>query len=517
MSSISRRRIAVIVLTVFVLGSVFVAPVAGQVVPNTTGADAGNNSSAPSPAVGANSSGTGAGVGNNSSTGANASGNSSGGGVFGNGGGGSSGGGGILGGGGVVPSAGDWLSDAAQWAYEDIQGGLEGYVNALNAAFVGVATPGEVFDPATWFMPENGLWGTAAPFYMATSFLSVPLFAGALVAIFDVESRQKQREMLKTLGECIAGTVLGMPLLALYFHTINIFSTGIAPSGTEFIGSAGGIAQLTIGHLILIGLAIINTGVVVIGGLIMFAIHFSPIVLYTFWPLTLASKAFPVRTLQSTSNLGLTALGLLPVLRISQSLLLRLAKMLTWTDAGIGAQIGSLFGTMIILVVALLVLPYVFWRNLETASGMALSKITVRKSNRAASTANNVGTRAAAAAGGRAKQAGAPYVNSARSTAAERATNAKRRVGSRVGGAILTAKYGRPGSGSTSGGGTSSSSASGPGPRSSSTSSRAASSNDSGGSSDSARRASTDPEPRRRAINRARRDARKRRQHRGDD
>ncbi|WP_238532944.1 hypothetical protein [Halalkalicoccus jeotgali] len=413
-------------------------------------------------------------------------------------------GGGILGGGGLMPSVpgpGDWLEGAIEWIWADIQDGVAGYADELNAAFVGIAAPGEPTSPSSWIMP-TGMWNVPAAFYVAATSMSAPLWAAGLIYMFDIKSRQKQREILRTLIYSAFATLTGMVLLGLYFNGINTISTAIAPGGNEFVQNGSGIVQLGLGHIVVLVLMAINAGVVIVGGLIMYGIYMLPLVLFAFFPFIVASKAVPVKPLQSTANLGLTALGMLPLLRIIQSLLLRLADMMIWDAVGLGTQIASLLGTAIILAFALLGLPWIFFKNIETASGLALSTITVKKANRGASTANNAATSAGSRAKSRLKSAAAPYATKARSTANQTAANAKQRAGSRMGGAMLTAKFGRPGS-------SCSKRSTGTSPSSTSQGSASKTTNSEANSSRTARN---------RAINRQRRDAvKRRRRSRSDD
>lgn len=511
---------------------------------NGTGAGGGSNVSAgnatgpgglPTPASGNNTTpAPGAGVGNGSNatagnatgngTAANSSGNSSG--VI-------SGAASAVGGavGGAVPSAGDWLEDAAEWLRTTFTDGIEAYVGYLNEAFVGIATPGETMDVSSWLMPTNSLWGTSSLFYMAMASLSSIPLAGAVVYLFDVESRQKQRELLKNIGRAVAGILFGQLFLGLYLNAFDQLSVAVAPNGTDFIQTSGGLTNLALGHVIVLILAYVNGGIILAGGFIMFLIYIYPFIVYGFWPMICAGKALPVRQFQSPANLGLMTIIMLPILRFIQSLLLTLAFSLSWNGMGIAGEIAELFGQSVILLTALLALPWIFYKNIETASGMALSTITVKQSNRAAGAAGGAGRRV----GSRASSAAAPYVDSARSSAATHAANAKRRAGSRAGGAMLTAKYGRPGSGSASG----SSSSSGSGSRSrpdtgssrgsmssgtspsksqsataSSTSPSASSGSGSADSSDSTRDRSS---ARRRALRRERRNTRNRNRNRNQN
>lgn len=519
-----------LVISTLASGGVGFGAVAAQVDPapntsNTSNASAGNATGpgglpAPTPASGNNTtSAPGAGVGNgtnvsagnatgNTTAGNNSSANSSGG-----------GGGGVISGaasavggavGGAVPSASDWLEDAAEWLRTTFTDGIEAYVGYLNEAFVGIATPGSTTDVSSWLMPTNSLWGTSSQFYMAMASLSSIPLAGAVVYLFDVESRQKQRELLTNIGRAVAGILFGQLFLGLYLNAFDQLSVAVAPDGTDFIQTSGGLTNLALGHVIVLILAYVNGGIILAGGFVMFLIYIYPFIVYGFWPLICAGKALPVRQFQSPANLGLMTIIMLPILRLIQSFLLTLAFSLSWNGMGIAGEIAALFGQSVILLTALLALPWIFYKNIETASGMALSTITVKQSDRAAGAAGHAGRRV----GSRAGSAAAPYIDSARSSAATKASNAKRRAGSRAGGALLTAKYGRPGSGSGSGSGPGSSRGSvspGSSPSksqsatASSTSPSASSGSGSAGSGDSARDRSS---ARRRALRRERRNAR---------
>ena len=344
-----------------------------------------------------------------------------------------------------VPSAGELLADATDWTREDLTEGINAYVTELNAAFVGLATPGTPTDPGSWVMPDNDLWPGIVSFYWGSASLASVLIALGAVFIFDVESRQKQREMIRTVIYALMGILLGTVILGLYFNLINEVSMAVAPDGYEFMASEENQEKLLAGHIIAFALVTINAGVVFVGGLILYGIYLWPYIIYGFWPLLMGAKCVPIDELQSTANIGLTSLVLIPLLRLIQSLLLRLAFEIPWGNSSLGVEIAALLSVLVILVIALLLLPWMFYRKISTASALMLGTMAVSGTNRASSKAVDKGGSAVSRATARPRKAVGAYADRARASASRTAANAKRQAKSRAGGAILTAKYGRPG------------------------------------------------------------------------
>lgn len=430
--------------------------------PNGTGTAAGSSPTAgnssdvgglPAP-TGENSTGSpqapGPGAGNATGTGTaanNSSGNSS-------------GGGGIISGatsavggavGGAVPSPGDWVGGILKWVHNDLRDGIAGFIDDFNFILTGVLHPGDPLDPTTWPNPDGELWTAVWQVYALSMGLSIPLHVHNFMTALDQVDEQGRHRRLKESGTGLAMSIIGPAIIGLTYGGTHLLTQALSPSGVEFLATPEDVSKLGIGLVAGVIASVANTSIIGTGLAARAAMQFILVFVAATWPIWWGMRPSQIALLRTKGNFMLSSVGVILLILLVQSLILRFLFWMPWGEAGPGTQLFLLVMIIVGLFVAMWGLPYYGVKQTTTAAGFALGMSFVPKGTSPSRAYSGAKSRVNSArstlsrAGGRASQTG--------KWAKQKASRTRQRAGAvgSGGGSGTSTSSGSSGSGSGSG------------------------------------------------------------------
>lgn len=341
-----------------------------------------------------------------------------------------------------LPGPGEMMEGSMEWLKNSLNDDIDQITTFFDEAFVGLSAPGDEFTVDALVAPEDGDWGVAHQFFVATlPIVGVAILFKAL-GVFMTNSRDRQWNILREAGTYALYVIGGYFLLGAYFYLLGEVATAISPGGTEFFNTTAGRSQLALSAIGLLILSGINAGLTLITGLTLYLIHELPIWLYAFWNLSWAAQCIPNDKIAAAGDIVPTATIMLAPARLIAACLLFLAAEMS-TAAESPAEIFlTQIDIWIILLAVGIGIPLGFWKSYGVMAGMLMSRSAIAKANRAVSPAQSKLNNAAAKAIGSARDRASTGASRARESAGQRAANAKRTAMSRAGGVVLDARAG---------------------------------------------------------------------------
>jgi hypothetical protein len=141
------------------------------------------------------------------------------------------------------------------------------------------------------------------------------------------------KENVVTVGMYFVGPLL----IGLLTHTADVLATGLVPAGEEFLASPEEVAQLGVGMILGIVIALAAPLILAVG--IAFVVLVTVIILFSaaMWPLAWTARSSGIASLRSMGNLVVTSFTLLLILRGIQSIGLRFLFEVPLEELGGGA------------------------------------------------------------------------------------------------------------------------------------------------------------------------------------
>ena len=310
------------------------------------------------------------------------------------------------------PDPGQMAADVIESGLNAFMDAVSGLVDGFNWLMVSLPAPGDAQDPTTWYpgftttvegeaggrsTPDmtsddstnpqlerlkptapavnesangsannssggpinlDGWWEATWGIYAGlAAIFGLPVVVSGVIAwtrsdITGREKSQRLREVGKALGMIVAGPLL----IPLALHIGNLFAIGVAPSGTEFFATPGNAAKLGIGLAVAIPLLAIETGVILISLLILFAQWLAVFFVCASWPIFAAAVASNSQYAQPLGTLGVTSLLILIALKALQAIWLRFLfeLPLDWTNP---ASLLTLLAIIVGLAIGFIGLP----------------------------------------------------------------------------------------------------------------------------------------------------------------
>lgn len=253
---------------------------------------------------------------------------------------------------------------------EGLSTGIAQIVSAFNQIVIGVPTPGTFDNPQSWSSPSNDWWPGVWESYLI--FTPLGLFAVVLSGTLAFKDPPRERRESFRAVALSAGMILfGFYFLAGMLHTTNILSMALAPSVEEFLATPGNVGKLGVGVFLALVLAIFQTGVVLIGLIVLFVQWFLIHALVALWPLFWGLRALPVDTPTSFAGVGIAGLTILMPLKVVQSGILRFLFLIPWDAGGPETALFSFVGTLVGLFVTTILLPIVALKKAVPAAMVA--------------------------------------------------------------------------------------------------------------------------------------------------
>lgn len=274
------------------------------------------------------------------------------------------------GGGPIFPSPEEWAEDTAEWIVGSVSNGMKGFIEAFNHLVFGLPAPGEADDPETWSDPRDGWW----PGVWNTYLIFMPIAAFMAVVALTLATAKppaERRQRYKRVGFALAMILFGFYIVAALLHLGNSLSVALAPSAEEFFETPGSTAKLGIGVVLGLAVVLVETGVALLGIAILFVQYFLVHILMALWPLFWGLRALPFDLTRPFGDVGIAAIGVLILLKIFQTAILRFLFEIPWDAGHPGSLLFSLVGTIVGLVVATLLLPVVAMKKMLPAAMIA--------------------------------------------------------------------------------------------------------------------------------------------------
>ena len=224
------------------------------------------------------------------------------------------------------------------WTFEDIMDGIGAFIDLFSEFLVGVPAPGDPLDPMSWYFPEDDpLWETVLNMYWTLVALSLPLLTISVMRAMSLDDPIRRQQMLKENVVTVGMYFVGPLLIGLLTHTADVLATGLVPAGEEFLASPEEVAQLGVGMILGIVIALAAPLILAVG--IAFVVLVTVIILFSaaMWPLAWTARSSGIASLRSMGNLVVTSFTLLLILRGIQSIGLRFLFEVPLEELGGGA------------------------------------------------------------------------------------------------------------------------------------------------------------------------------------
>lgn len=232
----------------------------------------------------------------------------------------------------------DWMEGILGWTFEDIMDGIGAFIDLFSEFLVGVPAPGDPLDPMSWYFPEDDpLWETVLNMYWTLVALSLPLLTISVMRAMSLDDPIRRQQMLKENVVTVGMYFVGPLLIGLLTHTADVLATGLVPAGEEFLASPEEVAQLGVGMILGIVIALAAPLILAVG--IAFVVLVTVIILFSaaMWPLAWTARSSGIASLRSMGNLVVTSFTLLLILRGIQSIGLRFLFEVPLEELGGGA------------------------------------------------------------------------------------------------------------------------------------------------------------------------------------
>lgn len=253
-----------------------------------------------------------------------------------------------------------WLLDMIEGAYEDLRGGIVGFVNEFNFVFTGVPAPGSPTDILSWMNPPEPEWEVSRNLYMMMVGLMTPFLTLNMMQAFGMDNRQRREEMFRENLVTLFMYGAGWFIVAAMCHITNEWTQALTPAGEEFVASPEGLGQLGVGIIIGAAVAKVNIIVLLIGILLVMLVWFLVLFTASTWPMwwTMRSSGFPM--LRTWGNYMITTFCIVLLVRGTQALGLRFLFHLPFSEVGPGS-------TLLYVVVTAMGLWFLLYKLLRVA------------------------------------------------------------------------------------------------------------------------------------------------------
>ncbi|WP_246989150.1 hypothetical protein [Halorientalis marina] len=276
-------------------------------------------------------------------------------------------------GGGLIPW---WLTHPGRALADfaaDIAHGIEDLLDQFSDIVYGVPAPGSATDPTSWATPSSDWWQGLQVAYGLIAFVSLLLLMPAGMAAFDTSDPRRRRQSIRRVVQSVVMIAFGWLLFPVGFHGATVVADVLAPSGGEFIRTPVNFSRFGIGVVLVAILLLIESGIVLLGLLVMFVQWALAYLTAGMWPLFWSLRGQPNFYLRSIGRMGLAAYFALIVLKIIQAALARILFNLPVDGSDF---LLTLLVTAVGLLLIFVVLPHMLLR-------LGLPRVTtIRRSRR---------------------------------------------------------------------------------------------------------------------------------------
>ena len=218
----------------------------------------------------------------------------------------------------------DWMEGIFGWTFEDIMDGIGTFIDLFSEFLVGVPAPGDPLDPMSWYFPEDDpVWETVLNMYWTLVALSLPLLTISVMRAMSLDDPIRRQQMLKENVLTVGMYFVGPLLIGLLTHTADVLATGLVPAGEEFLASPEEVAQLGVGTILGVAIALASPLILAAGIAIIVLVTVIILISAAAWPLAWTARSSGIASLRSMGNLVVTSFTLLLILRGIQSIGLR--------------------------------------------------------------------------------------------------------------------------------------------------------------------------------------------------
>lgn len=272
-----------------------------------------------------------------------------------------------------------WFMSAAS---EESAAAYETLMGELNQLLYTLPAPGVPDDPWSWYTPDNGWWPDVMGLYWMFGSVSVGvlILAGGASFIVDDPSMSKGYLRLSVIG--IFAILTGPLFIGAYLHFFNILSLAVAPSGEEFLQGPENMVQLATGSALFFVLLKIKIGLLIVGLIVLFGQFIFTFASVVTWPFSWAARAVPLAGVNSLGVLLFNVFIYLPLLKLVQAAIMRFMFDLSWGAYNWIGGVLVMAGTIIVIGVVFIFLPWKSGEKLLHAAGVHLGMAAVREKSR---------------------------------------------------------------------------------------------------------------------------------------
>jgi hypothetical protein len=275
-------------------------------------------------------------------------------------------------GGGLIPwwltHPGHALADFAG----DIAHGIESLLEQFSDIVYGIPAPGSATNPASWATPSSDWWQGLQVAYGLIAFVSLLLLLPAGMLAFETSDPRERRRSLRRLVQSVVMIAFGWVLFPLGFHGATVVADVLAPTGGDFIHTPLDFSRFGIGIVLVAVLVLVESGVVLLGLVVMFVQWALAYLIAGMWPLFWALRGQSNFYLRSVGRMGLAAYFVLIVLKIVQAALARILFNLPIDGT---EMLLTLLVTTVGLLLIFVVLPHMLLRR-------AMPRVTTLRQSR---------------------------------------------------------------------------------------------------------------------------------------
>ena len=270
-----------------------------------------------------------------------------------------------------IPSPEEMFEDMVGAAADALLAVATPVIEMFNDLVFYLPAPGQIDDPSTWTDPQNDAWPGIIEAMGYTMALAIPLWGLALVRAFGTADTRERRETFRACMYAGGMILVGLPVAACILHITNGVITGLAPDAEAFFETPEGLAQLGIGAFFGLLLAIVQTGTVVVGLVVLALERFLIYATVFLWPLAWAARAHNgfARSLGQTITY---LFGVTVGLKLVQALLVRgIFEVGLMTDTA-GEALAALIMTTAGLLFVFVILPKNMLSHANDAASVSL-------------------------------------------------------------------------------------------------------------------------------------------------